>query len=374
MAVSKRVLQDQINWLSCSLMPTAVILGNVPQPSFKIMGELFRKSFEGAGLTVFERGIPATLEERLALQMEFSGQNTIFFHNTSGSGFQVIPGARNIALPAYEFSRLPDPWARLLNDYTEVWVTTSHVRDLLKKSGVSVPILRLPPALDREELQAKRSYEPSRPFRFLFAGESRSEEGVHFLMHGFLRAFPQMGDAELTIKTDPASEWASPRQDIMLVNERLSREELLRLCRDSDCYISSSLGESLDLPLATAILCGLPVCANYWGGHRDLLIASGFFPLDYRETDRPWTGAPQLYTPGQKCALSDETAVAEAMLKIYHSSPGKRGHMAEKARRYLLKSYGAEVLEPFWQVHVMRLWGNSKVQTGLQKEAVSARM
>ncbi len=338
-------------------MATAVILSNTPQPSFRIIGDLFSHNFREAGVKVVERDVPSNQEQRAALNREFEGQKAVFFHNVAiGRDFQTIPGAINVGLPAYEFSRVYDSAVRLLNKYDELWVTTSHVGDVLQDSGATVPILRMPPALDRGNFPQKADYSPHKPFRFLFVGEPHFRKGAHFLMHGFVKAFPNAGSAELIIKTGAHHRWTPLREDIRLISDWLSTEAMRKLYAESDCYISASLAEGLGLPIAEAILCGTPVCANYWGGHRDLLADGGFFPLKYFEADRPWTGEPQFYTPGQKCAISNEASVAEAMRKIVDSSPARRQRMAARARESLLQSYGSAALRPLWAKEVARLW------------------
>ncbi len=338
-------------------MAIAVILSNTPQPSFKVIGNFFLKNFVEAGVTVIERSVPSTPKERLTLAKEFAGKSAVFFHNVAiGKDFQVIPESKNIGLPAYEFSRIYDSAVELLNKYDELWVTTRHVGELLKNSGVTVPIVHLPPALDRENFPQKTSYDCHKPFRFLFVGEPHFRKGVHYLMYGFVKAFPKIGEAELIIKTGVNSRWAPLRKDIKLITEWFPTKDIQRLYAESDCYISASLAEGLGLPVAEAILCGIPVCSNYWGGHRDLLTDGGFFPLEFIETDRPWTGEPQFYTPGQKCAISDEVSVSKAMRQIADSLLYKRQRIAAKAREHLLQNYGVTALKSRWAIQVARLW------------------
>ena len=364
-------------------MPLAILLNNSKIHSWSVIGGYFRQSLEEQGITVIEKDLPQGPEGRKMLRDQYP--DAIFFHNTMpapglpltdpncvpdirweylGYRSDVIEGATNILLPAYEFSRLPDPWVTLYNRYSEIWTTTRHVGELLKHSGVTRPILRLPPALDREVIPQKRSYEvPSgKPFQFLFVGEPIWRKGVHFLMYGFLKAFPKVGQAELIIKTAPNKDWVSLREDIKFITDKLPREDFLQLYTSSDCYISASLAEGLGLPIAEAIRAGLPVCTNNWGGHRDLLTGGGYFPLDFIEADRPWNGVPQFYTPGQKCALSDENSVARAMLKVVKSSARTRQKMALKAQAALQQSYGATALRLYWAHQIQRLYKAAPAQ------------
>ena len=321
---------------------------------------MFAENFQEAGVTVSMREVPATYNERLALAKEYAGhagQSVVFFHNVlMGESFQVIPGMKNVALPAYEFSRIYDKAVVLLNQYDEIWTTTSHVTEVLINSGVTTPIQKVPPALDRKNYPRKSNYAAHKPFRFLFIGEPHFRKGVHFLMYGFVSTFPDIGEAELLIKTGKNPTWAPLREDIRFITERLSRKELLHLYCEHDCYISASLAEGLGLPVAEAILCGLPVCTNYWGGHRDMIADGGYFPLSFVEAPRPWTGEPQFYTPGQNCAISDETAVASAMKAVMNSTPEERQNMAYAAEKNLKSKYGKDVLKSYWKTQVTRLW------------------
>lgn len=335
--------------------PLAIILSNTPQPSYRVVGELIAECLREAGISVLERGVPATSDERASLAKEYEEQNAVFFHNVAMGNFHIIPGMKNIALPAYEFSRIWNSAVEQLNQYDEIWVTTRHVAEVLKNSGVTAPIVKTPPALDRGIYPEKTDHAPRKPFRFLFVGEPHFRKGIHFLMYGFIKAFPDVGEAELVIRSGDTPGWDVLREDIKFAAEWLPANDLRNLYAENDCYISASLAEGLGLPIAESILCGLPVCANYWGGHRDLLTDGGYFPLSFVESPRPWTGAPQFYTPGQKCAISDETAVAAAMRDIVMSTPEKRREIAKKARENLLKNYGAASVRAVWAAHIAQL-------------------
>jgi glycosyltransferase involved in cell wall biosynthesis len=121
---------------------------------------------------------------------------------------------------------------------------------------------------------------------------------------------------------------------------RQSREALLNRYRGFDLFASASLGEGLGLPVAEAILAGLPVLANDWGGHRDLLRAGAFFPIPHAVVPQPFCSRPDYYAPGQRCAVASVEGIAQALRRAARTSVTTRLEMAERARLALLGRFG----------------------------------
>lgn len=277
--------------------------------------------------------------QRQALSKEIPGE--IVIHNTSGEGFAPIAGCWNIALPVHEWSRYPEPWSRRLNCFDEIWVTSQHVYKILLKSNVHKPILFLPPGLDTCHWRGKTEWKVRAKPHFYFCGESHFRKGHHLLINGFLRAFPATGEALLTIKTNSDCDWEAPRADIIFDKRKLDRQQMLETYANYDFYISASLGEGLGLPVAEAILSGLPIAANFWGGHTSLLKRGSFFKIAHRLIDQPFSSRPEYYALRQKCALSDSEAVSNTLkiIKNYTKAEGLQ-RMAHSAKEHLLCNYG----------------------------------
>ncbi len=267
----------------------------------------------------------------------------IVLHNTIGPSFSPIPGAYNIALPLHEWSRYPRPWSDTLNRFDEIWVASRHVGDILSRSGVDIPVHILPPALDKDPIPEKTTWNRNRPFRFLSVGEAHFRKGFHLLMEAFTLAFRAPGEAELVIKTSPSCAWQSPREDIIIDPSWMDRSELLGLYRGFDAYVTASLGEGLNLTVAEAILARLPVAANYWGGHVSLLDPGppevAFFPVEFKETEQVYCSTPEYFAPDQMCAYSSPDQIATTLRKVVKSSSETRRILAGRARVFLENSY-----------------------------------
>ena len=316
-----------------------VILTDFHRGSYKIIGELFAKSLGEFG-NATHLPTPETAESRGVINREFAG--SVVFHNTLGEGFVPLPDCSNIALPFHEWSEYPKEWIGLLNQFDEVWTTTDHIHDLLLRGGLGIPVHKLPPALDSENIPVKANYDTIGSPSFFFVGEPHFRKGHHLLMNGYMKAFPIANDALLTIKTSPSCEWESPREDIILVKEHWDRDRLVEEYSKHDCFVSASLGEGLGLPIAEAIMAQLPVCANYWGGHQSLLSKESFIEITHREILQPFTSDPKFYAEGQKCAYSSPDAIRMALLKFLTLNSEQKQNMTSSAKENFLKTYGSE--------------------------------
>src|SRR5690606_3832536 len=151
----------------------------------------------------------------------------------------------------------------------------------------------------------------------------------HLLLEGFLAAFPHPGEATLTLKVSSSCTWTVPRADVVVVRERLSDATLRALYVEHDAYVTASLGEGLGLPVAEAIVAGLPVVANRWGGHRDLFETGAGWDIDYELVPQLFCSEPSFFAAAQRSAYSSPSAIAGA-------------RRAARARQRLVNTHGLD--------------------------------
>ena len=308
--------------------------------SYGIIGKLYQSSFNKS-VKITEISTPENKLDRRKLRDQF--RKCIFLHNTLGEQFVPIDGCYNIALPAHEWSKYPGTWIEKLNQFDEVWTTTDHVMALLQDCGLKASCFKLPPALDSDDIPSKSCWTISNSPRFLAVGEPHFRKGHHLLMQGFIKAFPEIGQAHLTIKTSPSCNWVSPRKDIKVIKEDWPRGKLLAEYAKHDYFISASLGEGLGLPIAEAIMAELPVCTNFWGGHRSLLTLGGFVEISHKEIIQPFTSDPAFYAEDQKCAYSSPESISQALKKCISLSAEKRKEIVKVAKQFFTENYGSKV-------------------------------
>jgi glycosyltransferase involved in cell wall biosynthesis len=332
-----------------------LILSDFHRGSYKLIGELYHQSLSPI-IETEHLSTPQNHEERNIVTEKFP--SGIVLHNTLGDGFGPLVGCYNIALPHHEWSEYPTPWIRLLNKFDEVWITTEHVKNVLHRSGLSIPSHTLPPALDFDNIEVKASYDLIDPPSFFFVGEPHFRKGHHLLMNGYMKAFPRTHDAKLTIKTSPTCEWKSPRADIILIKENWDRDRLVEEYCKHDCFLSASLGEGLGLPIAEAIMAQLPVCTNYWGGHQSLLNKESFIEITHREILQPFTSDPEFYAEDQKCAYSSPDAIRQALLAFLTLHSKQKQNMTRTAKENFLQVYGSEAANTKIQNRLAEIHGS----------------
>jgi glycosyltransferase involved in cell wall biosynthesis len=320
-----------------------IFLVDRDRPSYVEAAELYREAFAEAGIGVLD--MPYAAAERGPLPSAW------IVHHTIGPLLRPVPDALNTAVVFHEWDRYPAPWVAALNAFQSVWAPSTHVASTLRASGVTTPIDLVPPPVAARRMPPKTSWTAPPPFRLLSIGEAHFRKGFHLLIDGFMRAFPASGDAMLTLKVSPSCTWRPPRTDIVLIADHLDCSDLLSLYRRHDAYVTASLGEGLGLPVAEAVLAGLPLVANAWGGHCDLVRPADSWPIAHELVPQVFCSDPSYYADGQRCAYSSADQVAAALRAVRASTPAEREARALRARSALRSSHGVAEIAALVQRH-----------------------
>ena len=162
-------------------------------------------------------------------------------------------------------------------------------------------------------------------------GETHFRKGIHLLLTAWDQAFPNVDRATLTLKTSSDCPFDSPREDIIIVDQHWSDEELKDAYAEYDFLISASLGEGWGLTIAEAIQAKLPVVANAWGGQGSMLNSQNCFEIPHREILQPFSSIPEFYAEEQMCGYSSPDAIAQTILRASQSTASERRALAEQA-------------------------------------------
>lgn len=318
-----------------SASPALFILSEPSVASYGTIGRLYHATFRAMGRRsqVVAYGSPLPAMPR----------GSIVLHNTLGFRFAPLAGMRNIAVPFHEWNRYPAAWAARLNAFDEVWAASRYLSDVLRQSGVEVPIRVVPPALDLTPPANRVTWTTTAPFRFLFVGEPHFRKGHHLLIEGYRRLDAGPRRATLTLKTAADCAWSVSEPGITRVATRWPAARMRRLYAEFDGFISASLGEGLGLGVAEAMLAQVPVATNRWGGHTALLAPDGYVRIAHRVVDQPFCSRPDFYAPGQQCALSSPDAVAAAMATMLSMTARQRREMAARASAVVRERFGFDV-------------------------------
>jgi len=315
-----------------------IILSEPTVASYGTIGERYCDTFRAMGLDAVAAPYPASVPD--------VPRGAVVLHNTLGFRFEPFRGVRNIAIPFHEWDRYPGAWASRLNRFDEVWAATTYLAGVLRRSGVEVPIRILPPALDVAPPDPKPTWVAPRPFRFLFVGEPHFRKGHHLLIEAYRRLGVPAGQATLTLKTSADCGWNVSDRGIHRIAARWSRRRMQAAYATYDAFISASLGEGLGLGVAEAMLAGLPVATNRWGGHTALLVEGGYVRIAHRVVPQVFCSRPDFFAPGQRCAYSSPDAIANAMDALLAMSARARAAQARLASARIRERFGLAFCAP----------------------------
>ena len=197
------------------------------------------------------------------------------------------PGAITCEYFGWEESRIPEAMVRDFNRYLDgVGVMSTFVRDVLRDSGVDIPIRVVGVGVDAPDPTA-RTDAPEladlRSFTFLHISSAFPRKGVDLLLEAYFGAFDGQSDVSLILKT-----FANPHNEVEQILERLRSkhpnppdvrwidrdfddQQIDALYNLSDCYVHPARGEGFGLPVAEAMAAGLPVISLAYSGLADFV-------------------------------------------------------------------------------------------------------
>lgn len=180
-------------------------------PSLLLRGNFYRPS----GFTYINRRLQQGLTERgfdvVTVPLDGAAQQTlprvssdVYFFHGDPYDFLRAPAQLNVCFLHWEYRRLPPAWVAQLNRVCDVVIAPSHAsRDLYRDSGITVPMLVFPSAVDHAE------FHPNVPawvaptekkFRFVHLGGAHPRRGTDILLQAYAAEFSASDDVALILK------------------------------------------------------------------------------------------------------------------------------------------------------------------------------
>ena len=197
----------------------------------------------------------------------------------------------------WEESSLPTEWVDNFNSSLQgITVMSEQVKKILIDNGVQIPIKVTGLGLDHlsNSKSTKDINIKAKKYKILHISSCFPRKGIDILLHAFANAFTCDDDVSLIIKTfdnphndidtsiDKLRNSYSKFPDVIVIKDEYSDEEIYSLYNFSDLYVSPSRGEGFGLPIAEAMLLGVPVITTEWGGQLDFCNTNNSWLLDYK--------------------------------------------------------------------------------------------
>jgi glycosyltransferase involved in cell wall biosynthesis len=208
------------------------------------------------------------------------------------------PGGITCEYFGWEESRIPQSMVEDFNRYLDgVGVTSTFVRDVLRDSGVDIPVRVVGNGVEAPDTSVKLDTPELgdlRGFTFLHISSAFPRKGVDALLEAYFSAFDGTSDVTLVLKTFPnphnqvgeildrlRSGHPSP-PDVRWIDRDLGDGELGGLYALADCYVHPARGEGFGLPVAEAMAAGIPVISVAYSGLADFVSDKTAVTVPYR--------------------------------------------------------------------------------------------
>ncbi len=244
-------------------------------------------------------------------------------------------GKRDIAYWAWELPEFPDNWIRYFEYFDEIWTPSNFVRDAVAMKSPH-PVITVPHCIDFSMPSQRDRSEfglPADKFLFLFAYDLNSyqpRKNPKAAIQAFKKAFAGKAgsDVGLVIKThsiernpeayETLKSYLRGIENVYLIDQRLSREDVYALMYSVDSYISLHRAEGFGLTVAESMFLGKPVISTNWSATTEFLNETNGCPVDFKIVELEKSTGP--YTQGQVWADPDCDHAAELMRKLFADS------------------------------------------------------
>jgi glycosyltransferase involved in cell wall biosynthesis len=260
-------------------------------------------------------------------------------HALAALGEPAFTGRRNILVPFWELATCPAEWRYAAEFVDEIWAPTRFVEQAV--APLSSRVRHVPPCVPepRPRLLDRALYGlPRDAFLFFYSFDFFSypeRKNPLAAVHAFREAFPrgteQTGLVVSAMNADTRSAYwqrlrAAVDDDprIRLLAAGMPHDEVLGLCRITDCYLSLHRAEGFGYGPAEAMLLGKPVVLTAYSGPLDYatpanacLVEYGLVPVAAgayaHHEGRTWADPDVSHAAWHMRRLADSPALARSL-------------------------------------------------------------
>ncbi|MGG4107925.1 glycosyltransferase [Paenibacillus lautus] len=263
----------------------------------------------------------------------------------------------NIGVWHWELPDFPDEWMGSFQFVDEIWAPSTFVAESISLKS-PVPVVKIPHSIEVKIASPRtRAYYnlPEDVFLFLTMYDVRSfqeRKNPEASIRSFQLAFkPDNMSVGLVIKVnsykanthemDKLNKLISDYNNIYIMDETLSRNDVNALLFVSDCFISLHRSEGFGLGLAEAMYLGKPVIGTNWSSTTDFMKSNNSCPVNYRMISVGKDYGP--YKAYQQWADPDIEQASEYMKKLV-IDPDYYHTVASQGEKYIKQYYSPKYI------------------------------
>lgn len=199
----------------------------------------------------------------------------------------------------WEDSLIPADWALKFNRYLDgIMVPSRFVREVLVKSGVTLPIAVVPHGVSLDSAHSRPTLQQplsQKRFKFLNISSGFPRKGIDILLDAYCEEFSSEDDTCLILVTFPnihnqvasmvEKQRSKPRcPEIVHIDRYVSQSDIASLYQNSDCVVYPTRAEGFGLVIAEAMLARKPLIVTGYGGQMDFCSENNSFLVPFELT------------------------------------------------------------------------------------------
>lgn len=223
----------------------------------------------------------------------------------------------------HEDSKLPDGWAKTINQFERCIVPCEHNAEVFRQCGVMIPIDIVYGGTEPGEFPLLDS-RPAHPYTFITLADRHIRKGWDIVWDAWYKAFPEnLTDVRLIVKGRPEMkpEWFDPAlvkdKRITFIYDNVT--DMRAVFAEADCVAYPARGDGWGMWWREAVMMGLPALVTAYSGNA-VGVESAAIPL------RQFKMVESMLNTTGEWAQTDAVEVAEKMRWCYE-------HPAEAAAK-----------------------------------------
>ncbi len=308
-----------------------------------------------------------SLEQGLLYPINLSGLNMHEFSQIQASEKLKIAAKNKYAIAnwVWELPAVPEQYHTNFEYFDEIWTPSAFAKAAFA-TVTATPITVVPHVI---EFQVNTAYNrkyfqlPENAFIFFFsfdAASSVTRKNPWAVIRAYEEAFPLHEPTRpiLALKVSQLNHHPETRQKLILemrrlkgilIEDTLSRQEMLGLLNSIDCYVSLHRAEGFGLGLAEAMYLGKPVIGTGYSGNMDFMNNANSYIADYslktiKSSDfESEQHLLNIYEPGSLWAEPSVDHAVELMKRVFYDA-NDRVKKAQNAQADIRKKLSLEAI------------------------------
>lgn len=271
-----------------------------------------------------------------------------------------IPGIKNIGYTVWETSKIPEQWVSMCNGMDEIWVPCDWNVEVFKSSGVTVPVKKVPHAIQIDTLQANKTFFgfPEDKYLFYSIFQWSARKNPEGLLRAYFSEFTSADNVCLVLKTyafnNSSEDKDMIKKEILAIKEQMflkdtppisllhgaySREDMLAIHQQGSCFVLPHRAEGWGVPHFEAMSFGKPVISTGYSGNLEFMNRNNSVLIDFNLT--PVTGMGRGTYHGKMDWAEPHLDCLRRSMRLAYE--GKFDHLAQEAKKVNEKFSWTEV-------------------------------